>query len=39
MSWAFLYLEHGGDVNAELSLAQSAKRKMPDSLVTADALG
>jgi tetratricopeptide (TPR) repeat protein len=36
---AFLYLEHGGDINAALSLAQIAKQKMPDSPATADALG
>ena len=36
---AFLYLEHGGDVNTAVSLAQGAKQKMPDSPVTADALG
>lgn len=36
---AFLYLEHGGDINMAVSLAQGAKQKMPDSPVTADALG
>jgi tetratricopeptide (TPR) repeat protein len=36
---AFIYLEHGGDVNAAVSLAQAAKQKMPDSQITADALG
>ena len=36
---AFLYLEHGGDVNTAVSLAQVAKQKMPDSAITADALG
>src|SRR5262249_44116797 len=36
---AFLYLEHGGDVNMAVSLAQAAKQKMPDSPITADALG
>jgi tetratricopeptide (TPR) repeat protein len=36
---AFLYLEHGGDVNAAISLAQIAKQKMPDSAVAADVLG
>jgi Tfp pilus assembly protein PilF len=36
---AFLYLEHGGDVNIAVALAQVAKEKMPDSPVTADALG
>ena len=36
---AFLYLEHGGDVNVAVSLAQAAKQKMPNSPITADALG
>ena len=36
---AFLYLEHGGDINAAVSLAQIAKQKLPDSPITADALG
>ena len=36
---AFLYLEHGGDVNVAVSLAQTAKQKMPESPMTADALG
>ena len=36
---AFLYLEHGGDINTAVSLAQIAKQKMPDSPITADALG
>jgi tetratricopeptide (TPR) repeat protein len=36
---AFLYIEHGGDINAAVSLAQTAKQKMPDSPITADALG
>jgi tetratricopeptide (TPR) repeat protein len=36
---ALLYLEHGGDVNMAVSLAQNAKQKMPNSPVTADALG
>jgi tetratricopeptide (TPR) repeat protein len=36
---AFLYLEHGGDVNAAVSLAQMARQKLPESPVTADALG
>jgi cellulose synthase operon protein C len=36
---AYLYLEHGGDVNTAVSLAQIAKQKMPDSPITADALG
>ena len=36
---AFLYLEHGGDINTAVSLAQVAKQKLPDSPVTAHALG
>jgi tetratricopeptide (TPR) repeat protein len=36
---AFLYLEHGGDVNTAVSLAQSAKQQLPDSPVTSHALG
>jgi tetratricopeptide (TPR) repeat protein len=36
---AFLYLEHGGDVNTAVSLAQIAKQKLPDSPITTDALG
>jgi Flp pilus assembly protein TadD len=36
---AFLYLEHNGDVNVALSLAQTARRELPHSPVTADALG
>ena len=36
---AFLYLEHGGDVNAAVALAQVARQRMPDSPITADALG
>jgi tetratricopeptide (TPR) repeat protein len=36
---AFLYLEHGGNVNSAVALAQVAKQKMPESPVTADALG
>jgi Tfp pilus assembly protein PilF len=36
---AFLYLEHGGDTNVSLSLAQMAKQKMPNSLHVADTLG
>jgi tetratricopeptide (TPR) repeat protein len=35
----FLYLEHGGDVNVALSLAQTAKQALPNSPITADALG
>jgi cellulose synthase operon protein C len=36
---ASLYLEHGGDVNTALSLAQMAKQKMPNSPNIADTLG
>jgi tetratricopeptide (TPR) repeat protein len=36
---AFLYLDHGGDVNAALSMAQMVKEKMPDSVVATDILG
>ena len=36
---AFLYLEHGGDVNLALGLAQQAKQRLPNSPVTSDALG
>jgi tetratricopeptide (TPR) repeat protein len=36
---AFLYLEHGGDANAALSMAQMVKEKMPDSVVASDILG
>jgi len=36
---AFLYLEHGGDVNVALALAQQAKQSLPNSPVTADVLG
>ena len=36
---AFLYLEHGGDVNVALSLAQAAKQKAPSSPITGDTLG
>jgi tetratricopeptide (TPR) repeat protein len=36
---AFLYLEHGGDVNVALNLAQTAKQKLPKSPIAADALG
>jgi Tfp pilus assembly protein PilF len=39
MELAFLYLEHGGDVNVAFSLAQMAKQKMPDSPPAADLLG
>jgi tetratricopeptide (TPR) repeat protein len=36
---AFLYLEHGGDVNVAVSLAQAARQKLPEAPMTADALG
>jgi tetratricopeptide (TPR) repeat protein len=36
---AYLYLDHGGDVNVAVTLAQTAKRNMPNSPATADALG
>jgi Tfp pilus assembly protein PilF len=36
---AFIYLEHGGDVNVAVSLAQMVKQKMPNSPVAADVLG
>jgi tetratricopeptide (TPR) repeat protein len=36
---ATLYLDHGGDVNVALPLAQMAKQKMPDSPLAADTLG
>jgi tetratricopeptide (TPR) repeat protein len=36
---AALYLDHGGDVNVALPLAQMAKQKMPDSPLAADTLG
>lgn len=36
---ANLYLDHGGDVNVAVSLAQMAKQKMPDSPETTDTLG
>ena len=36
---AYLYLEHGGDVNVALSLAQAAKQKAPKSPITGDTLG
>jgi tetratricopeptide (TPR) repeat protein len=35
---AYLYLEHGGDLNAALSLAQQVKRQLPNSPVAADTL-
>jgi len=36
---ASLYLDHGGDVNVAVSLAQVAKQKMPESPATTDTLG
>ena len=36
---AYLYLEHGGDINRALSLAQQAKQKLPDSPVVSDTIG
>jgi tetratricopeptide (TPR) repeat protein len=36
---AYLYLEHGGDLNFALSLAQEAKKASPDSPVSSDTLG
>jgi Tfp pilus assembly protein PilF len=36
---AFLYLEHGGDVNVALSLAQMAKQRQSAAPYTSDALG
>ncbi|BDC53137.1 hypothetical protein F183_A54520 (plasmid) [Bryobacterales bacterium F-183] len=36
---AYLLLEHGGDINLALSLAQLAKEKMPTSPHVADTLG
>ena len=36
---AFLYLEHGGDVNTAVSLAQMVKKKMPESPIASDVLG
>ena len=38
-SLAYFYLEHGGDVNVALSLAQLAKQKMPGAPYVADTLG
>jgi len=35
----FLYLEHGGDKNVALSLAQTVKQTMPDSPIAMDTLG
>jgi tetratricopeptide (TPR) repeat protein len=39
MELAFLYLEHGGDVNIALSLAQMVNQKIPDFPAAADLLG
>ncbi|MBZ5623342.1 MAG: tetratricopeptide repeat protein [Acidobacteriia bacterium] len=36
---AYLYLEHGGDINVALSLAQQAKQKLPDSPIVCDTIG
>jgi tetratricopeptide (TPR) repeat protein len=36
---AYLYLEHGGDINVALSLAQQAKQKLPDSPIVSDTIG
>jgi tetratricopeptide (TPR) repeat protein len=36
---AWLYLEHGGDASAALSLAQEAQRLLPDSALAAGTLG
>ncbi len=36
---AYLYLEHGRDPNVALSMAQEAKRALPDSPFIADTLG
>jgi tetratricopeptide (TPR) repeat protein len=36
---ANLYLDHGGDVNIAVSLAQVARQKMPESPVATDTLG
>jgi len=36
---AHLYLDHGGDVNVAVSLAQMARQRMPGSPATADLLG
>jgi tetratricopeptide (TPR) repeat protein len=36
---AYLYLEHGGDVNFAVSLARDARQKVPDSPFAADTLG
>ena len=36
---AYLYLEHGGDLNLAVSLAQAARQKAPDVPAAADTLG
>jgi len=36
---AYLYLEHGGDLERALTLAQKAKEKLPDSPIASDTLG
>jgi tetratricopeptide (TPR) repeat protein len=36
---AYLYLDHGGDVNVAASLAQVAQKSLPNSPVPTDALG
>ena len=36
---AYLYIEHGGDLNLGLSLAQEAKMKLPDSPSAGNTLG
>jgi tetratricopeptide (TPR) repeat protein len=36
---SYLYLEHGGDANVALNLAQMAKQKLPNSPNVADTLG
>src|ERR1051325_8820900 len=33
---AYLYMEHGGDINLALSLAQQARQKLPDSPIVSD---
>jgi predicted Zn-dependent protease len=36
---AFVYIEHGGDINAALSLALAARQKLPESAEVLDTLG
>ena len=36
---AYIYLEHGGDVNMAVSLARDARQKVPDAPAAADTLG